>query len=322
MTRCFFFIVRTALILIIAYALEQPRRYRARVAYDGASFQGFQLQPEGKRTVQGCLEEVLGQRLGEPIRLVGAGRTDTGVHARGQAIHFDVQSTPTESLSRIEHSLNAMLPTDICLWNLSLAPTNQSQTNSTAAKTPSQPFLWNVLYDSVGKLYSYRLCLAPVMSPLERHHRWHPDSLHGKSVDVPFFQRLLKCYEGTHDFRAFAGALEANQRRSGRTVSTVRTVYTAECITEDEALGYYRIDFHLQGALYKQVRNMVGTAIDASRSVITEEAFLDLLHGNTEIMEIDRPPTKQQRRRQDNKSKPAPPQGLTLEHVYFEEEGF
>ena len=315
MTRLICFILSIAIHITISYALEQPRRYRARVAYDGAGFQGFQLQPEGKRTVQGCLEEVLGQRLKQPIRLVGAGRTDTGVHARGQAIHFDVQSSPTESLSHIEHSLNAMLPTDICLWNLSLAPTAENRS--------SQQYQWNVLYDSVGKLYSYRLCLAPVMSPLERHHRWHPDSLHGRAVDVPFLQRLLTYYEGTHDFRAFAGALEANQRRSGRTVSTVRTVYSVTWTAENEALGYYRIDFHLKGALYKQVRNMVGTAIDASRSVITEEMFLDLLHGNSEPMETDSTPTKQQqRRRQDNKSKPAPPQGLTLEHVYFDEEGF
>lgn len=318
----FFFFLFFIAIITIVYALEQPQRYRARVAYDGAGFQGFQLQTEGKRTVQGCLEDVLGQRLGQPIRLVGAGRTDTGVHARGQAIHFDLQSTLTEPMSHIEYSLNAMLPTDICLWNLSLAPTNQYPTSNAEETALSQQYQWNVLYNSIGKLYSYRLCLAPVMSPLERHHRWHPDSLHGKAVDIPYLQRLLKCYEGTHDFRAFAGALEANQRRSGRTVSTIRTVYSAKWITEDEALGYYRIDFHLQGALYKQVRNMVGTAIDVSRNVIAEEKFLDLLHGNTEIVEADLTTSKQQRRRQDNKSKPAPPQGLTLERVYFDEDGF
>ncbi|GAX27892.1 tRNA pseudouridine38-40 synthase [Fistulifera solaris] len=314
MIRCFFVIYKIALLSV---ALQQPQRYRARVAYDGAGFHGFQLQPEGKRTVQGCLEDVLGQRLGQSVRLVGAGRTDTGVHARGQAIHFDLHSPLSEPLSQIEHSINAMLPTDVCLWNLSLAPTDDTETAQ-----PSQQYLWNVLYNSVGKLYSYRLCLAPVMSPLERHHRWHPDSLHGKAVDIPLLQRLLNYYEGTHDFRAFAGALEANQRRSGRTVSTVRTVYSANWIVEDESLGYYRIEFHLQGALYKQVRNMVGTAIDASRSIITEEAFLDLLHGSSATIENDHLPKKQQKRREDNKSKPAPPQGLTLEHVYFDEEEF
>ncbi len=316
-----FFLIHMIAYLSVAVALQQVQRYRARVAYDGAGFQGFQLQREGKRTVQGCLEAVLGQRLGQSVRLVGAGRTDTGVHARGQAIHFDLQSPLSEPLSQIEHSVNAMLPTDVCLWNLSLAPTHQ-QTDDNQTTQSSQQFLWNVLYNSVGKLYSYRLCLAPVMSPLERHHRWHPDSLHGKAVDIPLLQRLLKHYEGTHDFRAFAGAVEANQRRSGRTISTVRTVYSANWITEDEALGYYRIEFHLQGALYKQVRNMVGTAIDASRGIITEEAFRDLLHGSSATMENDHLPRKQQKRREDNKSKPAPPQGLTLEHVYFDEEEF
>ena len=405
-------------------------RFRARVAYHGAGFQGFQLQrsdskgdnDEQERTVQFVLEKALNKRFfgdtvildnrsmdgkearsqsddvdpdddddipedyvgGEDetfdpssqvnnqrqssnrlIKVVAAGRTDAGVHARGQAIHFDVPmgtaladqlDTPQKLLS-IERSLNRLLPQGVCLWNLQLTPPPRLKPVKNSGGLVMKEFDWNVMFDSTHKLYSYRLCLANVnripMDPLERHVRWQPDfpkprnrnnKNHPSSSDSlsePIFivdpqklQKLLKLFEGTHDFAAFCGAAEQTRRKSGVAPDTVRTVYNVTLIHEAsdasapnymknnklgtiDRLYYYRIDFDIQGALYKQVRNMVGTALDACAGRHSEESLRRLLM--LDRAESSATGSLPKMTRQDNLSKPAPPQGLTLERVYFEE---
>lgn len=273
-------------------------RYRARVAYDGAGYQGFQYQPSS-RTVQGELEAALERRLGQSTRVVAAGRTDAGVHARGQAVHFDLEQELNDC-EHVERSLNRMLPGDIRLYHLSWAPPPLTKMIAGQERTVD----WNVMYDSTGKLYSYRLSLAPVMEPVDRHNRWHPDQAH--LVDIMQLQGLLQHFVGVHDFRAFSGGIEQLERKlSANKLDTVREVYDIQVV--DEGSGRHRVDIHLKGALYKQVRNMMGTVMDVCRSRLSEAAFLSLLTGQD---------------RAQNKSKPAPPQGLTLEHVCFDEDGF
>ena len=274
-------------------------RYRARVAYDGSQFRGFQLQPSG-RTVQGCLEEVLERRLQQPIRVVGAGRTDAGVHARGQAIHFDASIDDDNSLSSVEYSIQRLLPEDVQLWNLTAAPPPQTKLINGVVRDDLD---FNVIYDSTHKWYSYRLSVGSVMDPIERHWRWHPDQVH-RWIDLPELARLLQHYVGTHDFRAFATAVERTEALLGGTLDTVRTVRSVDVVHEGG--DHYRIDFVLEGALYKQIRNMVGTILDVCKGRLSEEAFLELLQSG--------------RSRDDNRSKPAPPEGLTLERVYFDDE--
>jgi tRNA pseudouridine38-40 synthase len=338
---------------------QELLRYRARVAYDGSAFSGFQLQQgvESKRTVQGCLEEaLLSSRCfcgNSVLRVVAASRTDAGVHARGQAIHFDVLAAallghnnaattiPDEDdplllvqqqrqrLQKVEYSLNKILPADIRIWNLQPAPPPnfeqiiETTTSGGSVLLTKKLLPWNVLYESTQKLYSYRISLAPVMDPLERYHRWHLDSLKGKPVDLSILSRLLPAFEGTHDFRAFAGGVEQLEKTTGGlvVVNTVRTIYSVDLV--DEGGGNFRIDFRLKGALYKQVRNMVGTVLDASRGLMTEEAFLRLI-GGVEAGDGNERRTAMSLRRRNNPSKPAPPQGLTLEYVYFDkdEHGF
>jgi tRNA pseudouridine38-40 synthase len=305
-------------------------RYRCRVAYNGAGFQGFQLQKNTPaRTIQGELEQVLTVRFQQPVRVVGAGRTDAGVHARGQAFHFDLEppmptaTTATDDcvssttlpeqkdLSSIEHSLNSMLRADVRLWNLQLAPLPAFKTigNDPAGQETPVELAWNTIHDSTRKLYCYRISVGAVMEPLERHSRWHPDQAgyNKKKLDLVQLERLLKCYEGTHDFRAFATAIEQLEKKAGRAVDTVRTVYSVDLVTEDIDKGLYRIDFFIKGALYKQVRNMVGTAINICMGNMSEKSFRWLLAREDVAVTRD-----------DNPSKPAPPEGLTLEHVYFD----
>ena len=327
----------------MVHSLSSLVRYRARVAYDGAGFAGFQIQQrestspinshknnvqhhDTTRTVQAVLEDVLTQRLGrkEPqqrIRVVAAGRTDAGVHARGQAIHFDV---PTNSLSNdtystndfstlelaeIEISLNKMLTKDVRIYNLQKAPLPKIKDLGDGPRS----YVWNSMYESTRKLYCYRLHLGAVLDPLDRHNRWHPD--YAAKIEVDQLRHILQHYVGTHDFRAFAGGIDRLEKQSGQsqTLDTVRTVYGADLV--DEGNGSYRIDFVIKGALYKQIRNMVGTALDVCQGKLTESQFLNLLSGTKQDSK-DSSPSKS---RKDNRSKPAPPQGLTLEHVFFDD---
>lgn len=385
-------------------------RYRARVAYDGSGFYGFQLQRNRPncRTVQGVLETALNRRLlskkrldrstktmrtltendvgleeeiRRVIKVVAASRTDTGVHARGQAIHFDVPAEHTAAvtfhnspqglhqkscrnetliLSSVCESINALLTPDVRIWNLQRVqstliskpidpltrraiqgPVDRDDVVDNDEEIASDPisndFQWNVLFDSTYKLYSYRLSLCSVMSPMERHTRWHPPN--ADKIQIDQLQRILQYYVGTHDFRAFAGAVERSQRKLQKrteqnivggtsnsrdggsnsagnnveadiTISTIRTVYSVDFHCEDEPHGLYRIDFRIKGALYKQIRNMVGTAMDVCHGFVSEDHFLSLLRQQQSSVAWTRV---------SNRSKPAPPEGLTLEMVFFDD---
>lgn len=294
-------------------------RYRARVAYDGTGFNGWQVQAKG-RTVQGDIEAVLSRRFDRPVSIVGAGRTDAGVHGRGQAFHFDLHpgeigvADQTAFDLALQRSLNSMLRRDVRVWNVGQAPPPVIETLSEGVE---RSLKWHVMYTAEKKLYSYRISTASYLDPLLRHTRTHVYD----PTDVDLLRRALRHYEGTHDFRAFAGAIEANERRSGKVKGTIRTVFSVDVVEEGE--DTYRVDFLLQGALYKMVRNMMGTALAVAQGRLEEARLLELLHheGSEIGTECDGSEDKTlQFVRKDNKCKPAPPEGLTLEHVFFDDD--
>jgi tRNA pseudouridine38-40 synthase len=118
--------------------------------------------------------------------------------------------------------------------------------------------------------------------------------------------RCLKRFEGYHDFRAFAGGLDQLERKLGASMDTWRSVYSVDIV--DEGHGLYRIDVVLKGALYKMIRNMVGTALHVAYGKMDEGEFNKLIDQQDGLLT-----------RFDNPCKPAPPEGLTLERVYFED---
>jgi tRNA pseudouridine38-40 synthase len=321
---------------------ENKIRLRARVGYDGTWFQGWQFQNKG-RSVQAEVEAVLMKRFRRHIRIIGAGRTDAGVHARGQAFHFDLYQSevikgPVEVsedniapitismifLNQLQKAMNRMLPHDVRVWNLSQAPSFISVIRSSESDdsiTQFRHYSWHAIANASAKLYSYRLSFQPgaiALDPLQRFSRVHIP----EPVDVEYLQRVLKHFEGTHDFRAFAGAIESYQRKKGSTAmekNTVRTIYNITLI--DESIGYdynagnYRIDIVLQGALFKMVRNIVGTAIDVAKGKLKESILLQWISQNSTASPL-------MYTRKDNKCKPAPPEGLTLEHVFYDDNEF
>jgi tRNA pseudouridine38-40 synthase len=228
---------------------------------------------------------------------VGAGRTDAGVHARGQAIHFDLNEDDMQSeedVRKLEHSINRMLGRDVCVYNLQEAPITTKEIQG-----KNMNLQWNAIHDATGKLYIYRISATKSMDPIERHTRW---DLKWRDTDMDLLERTLKRYQGTHDFRSFAGNVELLERSLGGRLDTRRTVNSVNVVDESE--GLYRIEVHLNGALYKMVRNLIGTAMEVAWGRLSEADFEALLNNASG--------------RKENKSKPAPPEGLTLEHVYYD----
>ncbi|MCO5328180.1 MAG: tRNA pseudouridine(38-40) synthase TruA [Solirubrobacterales bacterium] len=148
------------------------------MAYDGTGFAGWAVQP-GKRTVQGELEEALGQVLGEPTRIVVAGRTDAGVHALGQVASFE---TDREIPGTLRRALNALTGRDVAVNALAEAPEG-----------------FNARFSATSRRYRYRLETASVPSPFERERALHWPY----PFDRELADRCAAAVRGVHDFSAF-----------------------------------------------------------------------------------------------------------------------
>jgi tRNA pseudouridine38-40 synthase len=173
-------------------------RLWAEVAYDGTDFAGFQIQaPSGERTVQGELERALKAVTGAATRVTGAGRTDRGVHARGQVIGFEVEWR--HPMADLQRALNAVLAADVALLRMDLA---------------SEEF--HPRFSAVGRAYRYTLLNQEVRSPLERRTAWHVV----QRLDVGQMNQASQCLVGTRNFAAFGSPPQGD--------NTVRTVRRAE----------------------------------------------------------------------------------------------
>ena len=272
-------------------------RFAARVAYDGFSFKGFQTQKPGTPTVQGTVLEALKLKLGPQTTIAGASRTDVGVHARGNCVHFDV---PLEKLSQIsdttkfEHQLNRMLPDSVRVFDLSAAPAGNKEEVSLG-----KPF--HATSSSIGKKYSYSFCTNPYVDPLRRRYFAH---FFGE-LDQDLLHKSLQQFTGTHDFLSFANNVPRTKlfyESTGQVLDTIRTVDSVELHEVDK--GYYQIDFRIQSALYRMIRNIVGTSVRVAEGKMELSQLQELLQNAPG--------------REQNPARSAPPEGLVLEHVYYD----
>ena len=269
-------------------ASSSLRRYRARVLYDGSAFTGFQTQPN-KRAVADVLQVALAECTRQQVSVNGASRTDAGVHARGQAIHFDLaqgRNGNFPSGEALARSLNALCPPELRVSNVEEAP-----------ETDKAGRLWHARLWATGKLYSYRLSTGRCWDPLEVRSRHHA---HHLPLDLDAMNAASGHLLGKLDCAAFANrrAGEPPPRELDR-VLTTRIVRDLRVV--DEGGGNLRADFHVQSALFKMVRNMVGLLIAV---------------GTHKIGPADVPGLVASRDR-DLLPPPAPAHGLTLESVYY-----
>ena len=281
-------------ILLFWCSLSWPQgwqRYVARVMYDGTDFKGWQAQGSNRiRTVQGVIANKLRIKYSEPISVTGASRTDHSVHSRGQCMHFDMPSSKIiTDLNAFEYSFNRMIPSDIRIYNVTAAPAGRN----------SYPF--HAIASATGKLYVYRFCVADIVDPLRSRycaHIW-------QDLDINTLQRCLSQFVGSHDFRAYANQIERAAREleaSGMKLETVRTVESIKLV--EEGGGYFRVEFRVQSALYRMLRNIMGASVRVATGLMSEEQLLQLLHEAPS--------------RSENPAKSAVPQGLTLERVFYD----
>ncbi|MDD5087455.1 MAG: tRNA pseudouridine(38-40) synthase TruA [bacterium] len=216
-------------------------KFRIELEYDGTHFAGWQFQP-GERTVQDCPQQAVGRLFGEPATVIGSGRTDAGVHARGQVAHFVAHGRRTPQV--VCRALNALLPDDVRVIRAEYADSE-----------------FHARYSARWRYYRYRIARRSVA--LGRAYTW----------ECPFhfqispMQQAVQYILGDHVFRSFAHDRETEQHY-------LSTVYHAEWIERDPFC-----EFHIAANrfLHGMVRFLVGTFVEIGRGKRAVEDFPAIL---------------------------------------------
>lgn len=220
------------------------KRVKIVVAYDGTNYCGWQIQPNGI-TIEEVLNKALNKLTCEDIRVIGASRTDSGVHALGNVAVFDTESQiPPE---RMAYALNQKLPEDIVI-----------------VKSEEVPADWHPRYqDEVIKTYEYHIYNASVPNPLKRKY----STFVSFPMDVEKMRQGAACLVGEHDFASFC-----NVRTNVE--DTVRTVHEIQI---DQKGSDITIRITGNGFLYNMVRIIAGTLIRVGRGFYTPERVKEIL---------------------------------------------
>lgn len=216
------------------------------IAYDGSGYHGFQIQPD-VITIQQVLQQTLHELTGEEIHVSGSGRTDAGVHARRQVIHFKTNSPiPIERWTRI---MNGRLPDDIVVLQTCEVPDHFHARKSARSKT-----------------YRYSIRNGPIPDVFKRKYEWHVP----QPLDWTGMEKGLKHLVGEHDFTSFSSSRTDKEDR-------VRTVYAAWIEREPHDPELYHIYLTGNGFLYNMVRIIVGTLLEVGRGVRSSDDIAKIL---------------------------------------------
>jgi tRNA pseudouridine38-40 synthase len=203
------------------------------VAYDGSGFHGFAANA-GVTTVGGTLEEAIAKVLGHPVRLTCAGRTDTGVHAWGQVVHFDTDASP--ELEALQRSLNRMLAPAIVVREAAVAPEGFDARRS-----------------ATGRRYRYTVLNRPLPDPFLAATTWHV----ADPLDISSMELACDPLLGEHDWASFC------RRAPDRDAGLVRVVREARWL--DLGDGLLRFDVEASAFCHQMVRSVVGTLVAVGR---------------------------------------------------------
>lgn len=219
------------------------KRVRLIVAYDGTNYHGWQVQKNGI-TIESELNRCLTELLQEPIEVIGASRTDAGVHALGNVAVFDTQARmPAEKIS---YALNQRLPEDIRIQ-----------------KSEEVDADWHPRYCDSRKTYEYRIYRGEFPMPLKRLYTLHIYY----NVDLEKMREAAKYFVGEHDFKSFCQV-------GAQVKSTVRTVYDVSIIEEGADLV---IRVTGGGFLYNMVRIMAGTLLEVGKGKIEPSQIPEII---------------------------------------------
>ncbi|WP_062107608.1 tRNA pseudouridine(38-40) synthase TruA [Bacillus niameyensis] len=224
--------------------MNDTTRYKAIIAYDGTAFSGFQIQMNG-RTVQEELEKALKKiHKGIQIKVTGSGRTDAGVHSRGQVIHYDswLRIPPMNWIK----ALNTVLPSDVAVLKVEKAAED-----------------FHARYDVKGKTYKYVIYTSPVRDPIKRHYAAH----YPYKINISDMKAAAKYLVGTHDYTSFCST-------KTKITNKVRTISKIHIEQDEEQVTF---SFTGNGFLYNMVRILVGTLLKVGTGKITPESMTDII---------------------------------------------
>ena len=219
------------------------KRVKLTIAYDGTNYCGWQIQPNAI-TVEEKINEALTDLLGEEIKVIGASRTDSGVHALGNVAIFDTETKiPAE---KIAFALNQRLPEDIKIQ-----------------ESVQVEYDFHPRYANSEKTYEYRILNRRIPDPLERNYSHF---LYG-DIDIDKMRKAAAYIVGEHDFASFCST-------GSQVQSTVRTVYQLDVDRQQDIIS---IKIRGKGFLYNMVRIIAGTLIQVGTNVIPPEYVREII---------------------------------------------
>lgn len=224
-------------------SLLEMHNTRLTIAYDGTSYGGWQIQ-KNSNTIQEEIEKALKKILKEKIRVIAAGRTDAGVHAKAQTVNF--KSKRILKNNNMFNALNANLPKDIAIL-----------------KVKNAHFDFHSRFDAKSKIYRYTIYTGDIDDPFTI--RYYYRALH--ELNISLMRNEAKALLGKHDFKSF-------QRRS-ELKNTVRRIKKINI--QRKANNFIYIDIEADGFLYNMVRNIVGTLIDIGRGYFPKGSMRKIL---------------------------------------------
>lgn len=220
------------------------------IEYNGSNFSGWQIQP-GRRTIQGEITKNLRMILREDIPVVHAsGRTDAGVHAKGQVISFNVSQVP--DLHRLTHSISSLMKGELAVVSAEIVPDDFHPRRNAEAKQ-----------------YTYTILHRKAPPTLDKGLVWHI----GGPLNIQLMQLQAKSLEGTHDFTSVRAA-------DCQAESPIRTIFSSEIRWEEPYLTYTVIG---SGFLKQMVRIIVGTLVDIGSGRIMHDSIQDILAKRSRI---------------------------------------
>jgi tRNA pseudouridine38-40 synthase len=234
-------------------------RVKLTLTYDGTDFFGWQIQPNAI-TVQEVVQNALSELTGEKIKLIGSGRTDAGVHAKGQVAHFDINKS-TIPAEKVYRAVNTILPA-----NVKAIKSEEAEDNFDACRHAKR------------KTYVYSVYEKEVELPLKDRYAVRVN----RGLNFEAMVSASKLIEGEHDFKSFCSA-------GSGALTTVRTVYSLDLKKDGEDITFTITG---NGFLYNMVSIIVGTLLKVGYGKMNEEEIKEMLSGGGRSLGGDTLPAK------------------------------
>jgi tRNA pseudouridine38-40 synthase len=228
----------------------EPVRYRAILAYDGTAYLGFQRLAGNQPTIQGTVEAAIAKISGQPVTVIGAGRTDAGVHATGQIIAFDLLwKHDDDDLIR---AINATLPDDIAVQRLERAAPD-----------------FHPRYYATSRTYQYFVYEAQIRQPMMARMSWWVRPPIHQRLDIDRMNWAAAKLLGVHDFASFGRPPQGDR--------TTRQIFRSEWAIEVPTQGTRLISYCIEANafLYRMVRAVVAALVEVGLYRMTIEAFIE-----------------------------------------------